>query len=87
VQEWTSRTVCNFLCVSTEGQCNYCTDFESGRVGFKVFVVCRQYVNPDTIAMRGSEAFTRTAVNMPRYVISNQLSSLLGGKGRPLHAV
>ncbi len=31
------------------------TDSESGRAGFKVFVVCRQYANPDTIAMRGSE--------------------------------
>ncbi len=32
------------------------TDSESGRAGFKVFVVCRHYTNPDTIAMRRSEA-------------------------------
>jgi hypothetical protein len=31
------------------------TDSEGGRVGFN-FVVCGQYANPDTIAMRVSEA-------------------------------
>jgi hypothetical protein len=31
------------------------TDSEGGRVG-KLFVVCRQYAIPDTIAMRESDA-------------------------------
>ncbi len=55
------------------------TDSEGGWAGFKVSVV-RMW----TVCELRHDC---TAVNMPRYVISNQLPSLLGGKERPLHAV